>query len=74
MLTGTVEVLEDSVNKELIWKEGDLCITPKVLPILITAYYGLQHIKDVTTVTSSLKHSKYVTEPYCIYFFIRMIN
>lgn len=28
MLTGTVEVLEDSVNKELIWKEGDTMYYP----------------------------------------------
>ena len=28
MLKGTMEVLQDSASKEMIWRQGDECIIP----------------------------------------------
>lgn len=42
MLKGTMEVLEDSESKEMIWREGDTMYYPKGVtdPVLRPAVYG----------------------------------
>ena len=58
MLIGTMEVLEDSFYKEMIWQEGDTIITLKVLLTRITAYCGLPPKKVDSIAISAQKFLK----------------